>query len=123
MRIAVSLAIFVLAWFALASAQTTTSTGSVAVVQKVSLSPGESTVTGCLKGSTDQYYLVQKDGTMRLLMGPNDELRQYVGHWVELAGNRDNRRDASASSDEGTPHGLRFFQVENILADQGSCNH
>jgi hypothetical protein len=86
-----------------------------------SLSPSESTVTGCVKGSADQYDLVQKDGTTRLLMGPNDELNRYVGHWAELRGNRDNRRDASASSDEGTAHGLRFFQVEDVLADQGSC--
>ena len=59
---------------------------------------------------------------MRLLMGSNGKLKSYVGHWVELGGNRDSRRDASASSDEGTAHGLRFFQVEEVLADQGSCN-
>ena len=120
MRIAVSVAILTLACCALALAQTTTSSGP-AVMQKASLSAGETTVTGCLQGKTDGYYLTQKDGTMRLLMGSNDKLRSYVGHWVELGGNRDLRRDASASSDEGTPHGLRFFQVEEILADQGTC--
>jgi hypothetical protein len=121
MRIAVSLAIFVLACFALTSAQTTTSNGSTAIVQKASLTAGESTITGCIKGSTDQFYLVEQDGTTHLLMGRNRTLRPYLDHWVELGGNRDNNRDASASSDEGTPHGLRFFQVENVLADQGSC--
>ena len=121
MRIAVSLVAVLLLCCALASAQTTNTGGAPAVVQKASLS-GETTVTGCLQGKTDGYYLTEKDGTMRLLMGPDDELNSYVGHWVQLGGNRDNRRDASAG-DEGTPHGLRFFQVEEILADQGTCKH
>jgi hypothetical protein len=70
MRLAVSVAILMLACFALASAQTTTSSGSVPTVQKASLAAGETTVTGCLQGKTDGYYLTEKDGTMRLLMGP-----------------------------------------------------
>jgi|SRR5208283_1715863 len=121
MRVVLSVAILALTCFALASAQTTNPGGASPALQKANLSPGETTVTGCLQGKTDGYYLTEKDGTMRLLMGPNEELRQHVDHWVQLGGNRDNRRDASASSDEGTPHGLRFFQVEEILADQGTC--
>lgn len=37
----------------------------------------------------------------------------------KLAGNRDLDRDASASSDERTLHGLRFFQVEDKVSDKG----
>jgi len=120
MRIATCLAIFVLCCFALSSAQNI-NLASASPAPTASLGTGETTVTGCLRGRTDEFYLVEKDGTTRLLMGPNEKLNSYVGHWVELGGNRDNRRDASASSDEGTPHGLRFFQVEEILADQGAC--
>jgi hypothetical protein len=58
---------------------------------------------------------------MRLLMRPSNNLTPYVYHWVQLGGNRDLRRDASASSDEGTPYGLRFFQVEEVLSDEGAC--
>ena len=74
--------------FALASAQTAEPTATSANLQNVNLAAGESTVTGRLRGSTDHYYLMQKDGTERLLMGHNKELGSYVGHWVELAGNR-----------------------------------
>jgi hypothetical protein len=120
MRIASSLALLALVCIALASAQTT-SPPAPATIQKASLSAEESTLTGCLKGSTDEFYLTERNGTMHVLMGHNRDLRPYVDHWVELGGNRDNSRDASASSDEGTAHGLRFFQVEEIVADNGVC--
>ena len=45
---------------------------------------GETTVTGCLKGHTDGFDLIEKDGTMRLLMSPSDKLKPYVYHWVKL---------------------------------------
>ena len=51
----------------------------------------------------------------------NKGLRTHVGHTVTLAGYRDNDRDASASSDEGTANGLRFFQVNEIVSDSGNC--
>ena len=109
MRIAVSLAIFrVVVRLALASAQTT---NPAAPRTLASLSrPWETTVTGCLKGQTDGFHVIEKYGTMGSLMSPSQNLKPYVYHWVQLGGNRDLRHDASASSDERTPHELRFFQ-------------
>ena len=121
MKLAASLTFFLLVCLACASAQTPSASTAPATLQNASLPAGESSVTGCVHGSTDQYYLIENDGTMRLLMGPNSQLQQLLGHRVVLAGNRDLRRDASASSDGGTPHGLRFFQVEEVLAEQGVC--
>jgi len=120
MRFAVSLAILVLVCVVLASAQTTSPTAH-ATVQKANLSGGDTTLTGCVKGSNDEFYLITKDGTLHMLIGRNRDLRPYVGRWVELGGNRDLSRDASASSDEGTAHGLRFFQVEEVISDNGAC--
>jgi len=60
-------------------------------------------VTGCLKGSTDGYYLVEKDGTMRLLMDHNQDPCPYVGDWAKVGGSRDLRCDASGSSAKGPP--------------------
>jgi hypothetical protein len=74
-----------------------------------------------LQGKPHNYRLVETDGTTHLLMGQSDALSSHMDHIVKLVGNRDNDRDASASSDEGTPHGLRFFQVERIATDAGSC--
>jgi len=121
MRLALSVAAAVMVCLACASAQNSNPASLTTVAQTATLSPGETTITGCVKGSTDGFYLMQQDGTMRLLMGRNRMLRPLVDHWVELGGNRDDRRDASASSDEGTPHGLRFFQVEEVIANQGPC--
>ena len=72
MRIAVSLAIFSVVSLALLSAQTTNPVAP-RTVQLAGLSAGETTVTGCLKGHTDGFYLIEKDGTMRLLMSPNEQ--------------------------------------------------
>jgi len=89
-------------------------------MQRVSLPAGEGTLTGCLEGQPDEFRITGKDATIDLLMGHNQAVGSHVGHVVQWAGNHDRNRDASAS-DEGTPHGLGFFQVEEILADQGTC--
>ena len=121
MRHAVSLVTLLLVLSVIAFPQSANSAGNRAGVQQVSVSPGESTITGCLAGRPDQYRLTEKNGTMHLLIGPNDALGKHVGQMVQLTGYRDNDRDASASSDEGTAHGMRFFQVENIVSEPGNC--
>ncbi len=121
MRLAVSLVTLLLVLSPVAFAQSANSASDRSGVQQVSVSPGESTITGCLAGHPDEYRLTESDGTMHLLMGPNDVLAKYVGRTVQLIGYRDNNRDASASSDEGTAHGMRFFQVENIVPQSGTC--
>ena len=123
MRLSVSLLTLLLLLSAIAFGQSSSSAGDHASVKVVSVPPGETTITGCLAGRHDGYRLTEKDGTMHLLLPvpENKGLRSHVGNVVTLAGNADNDRDASASSDEGTPHGLRFFQVEEILSDSGKC--
>jgi hypothetical protein len=120
MRHAVSLVTLLLVLSAIAFGQSANSAGDRAGVQQVSVSPGESTITGCLAGHPDEYRLTENNGTMHLLIGPN-ALAKYVGQMVQLTGYRDNNRDASASSDEGTAHGMRFFQVEDIVPESGKC--
>lgn len=77
-------------------------------------------VTGCLKGSTDGYYLIEKDGTMRLLMDHNQDPCRYavIGSRSAAAATYAAMRVAAARRD---PHGLRFFQVEEVLGDHGVC--
>jgi hypothetical protein len=78
-------------------------------------------ISGCLQGTPNGYRLLADSGNSHLLIGDENALNQHVGERVTLQGYRDNNRDASASSDEGTPHGMRFFQVESVAADQGKC--
>ena len=114
MRISTLLAIVLLASFALAAAQNPTTDPP-----QVN-SPGASTLTGCLKGSVNQYYVVEKNGTRHVLLAKGHDLSSYVDHMVTVTGKADNNRDASASSDEGTAHGNRFFSVDSV-SDQGAC--
>jgi len=90
-------------------------------LREVSVPTGQSIIVGCLQGNPHNYRLTEKDGTSHLLMGESDALSGHVNHSVQLVGFEDNDRDPSASSDEDTPHGLRFFRVENIASDMGSC--
>jgi hypothetical protein len=59
---------------------------------------------------------------MHLLIGPNDALGKHVGQMVQLTGYRDNNRDASASSDEGTADGMRFFLVEDVARNLANAS-
>ncbi|HTV66199.1 MAG TPA: hypothetical protein VMD98_11375 [Bryocella sp.] len=79
-------------------------------------------LSGCLQGTPSAYRLMADSGNPHLLIGDEQALSSHVGDRVTLQGYRDDNRDASASSDEGTPHGMRFFQVQSVTADQGKCN-
>src|SRR5271166_117976 len=114
MRIPMILAIVLLAAMALATAQNPTSESTQLNT------PPTSTLTGCLKGSVNQYYVVEKNGTTHVLLARGHNLSPYVNHMVTLTGQADNNRDASASSDEGTARGNRFFAVDSV-DDQGAC--
>jgi hypothetical protein len=78
------------------------------------------TLTGCLKGTTDQYFLMEKNGTRHVLVAKNRDLKPLMDHMVTVTGKADVNRDASSSSDEGSSRGNRFFQVDSV-SDQGPC--
>jgi hypothetical protein len=115
MRIPMLLAIVVLGGMALATAQ-----NPAPQQPQTSTTAGSNTLTGCLKGSTNQYYVIEKNGTEHVLLSKGRNLSSYVNHMVTLTGTADINRDASASSDEGTAHGNRFFSVDSV-SDQGAC--
>ncbi len=121
MRLAGSILTFLLVVSAIALGQQSNSSANRVVVQPISVSAGESTITGCLSGHRDQYRLMENNGTMHLLIGKNGALAKYDGQTVELAGYRDNDRDASASSDNGTARGTRFFLVTDVMQASGGC--
>lgn len=79
-------------------------------------------ITGCLAGKSQQYRLVETNGTAHALMGDDKTLGEHVGHMVTLDGYRDNDRDASASGNNGMSRGMRFFQVNNVASDNGKCH-
>ena len=77
------------------------------------------TLTGCLKGSKDQYYIVEKNGHRHTLMENGQDLSSYVNHTVTVTGKASTARKAGGSSDaEG--HRSGFFSVQGVT-DQGPC--
>lgn len=74
-------------------------------------------ISGCLKGNSQEYRLVEKDGTIHMLVGDNNALEGHVGDEVRLVGYRDNRRDASSSMG----HASNYFQVQSLSSDNGKC--
>jgi len=116
MRFAVSLATLLLVLSVIVLGQGAQPSNSGATLQPLGVSSSESVISGCLSGKPDSFRLTETNGTFHLLMDDNNVLSSHVG---ELSGYRDNNRDASASSDEGTPHGMRFFLADSVVSDSG----
>ncbi len=119
MRLAISVLVLMLA----AAVSTFAQSKSSYLGQADPAATGPTTqISGCLQGTPNSYRLIAESGNPHLLIGGENALNGHVGDRVTLQGYRDNNRDASASSDEGTAHGMRFFQVDNVVADTGKCN-
>lgn len=87
--------------------------------QPAASSSGSDSLTGCLKGSKHQYYVVEKDGSRHSLMAKgNTDLSTYVHHMVTVKGQAENSRNAAGSDTEG--HRKGFFSVDSV-DDQGPC--
>lgn len=74
-------------------------------------------IIGCLKGRSQEYRLVEKDGTTHMLVGDNNALAGHVGDEVRLVGYRGNSRDASSSMGNAS----NYFQVQSLSSDNGKC--
>ena len=83
-------------------------------------SSGADTLTGCLKGSKNQYYVVEPNGTRHTVMAKEgQDLSSYVNHKVTLTGKASAARNAGGSSDaEG--HRKGFFSIDGV-SDEGAC--
>jgi hypothetical protein len=78
---------------------------------------GDNTLTGCLKGSTDQYYLVEANGKKHTLQGKNEDFSQYVNHTITVTGKASTARVPNSNAET---HRKGYFTVSNIT-DQGAC--
>lgn len=57
---------------------------------------GQTTVEGCLSGSSGSYMLTDQNGTMYQLSGDTAKLSEHVGHEVKITGTSSSG-DSSAS--------------------------
>lgn len=84
--------------------------------QPTASSSGTDTLSGCLKGSKHQYYVVEQDGTRHTVTGK--DLCSHVNHQVTLTGKAETGRGAAGSDAEG--HRKGYFSVDSI-SDEGAC--
>lgn len=118
MRKPVLLAFLVLT-AALTLSATSGASSSTAQQQSAGMSSGGDSLTGCLKGSKHQYYVVEKDGSRHTLMEKGTlDLSTYVNHMVTVKGQAEKGRNAAGSDAEG--HRKGFFSVDSV-EDQGAC--
>jgi hypothetical protein len=115
MRILMLLATLMLTALLTASAQNPNSQGTTQQKQSAATSSSD-TLTGCLKGSTDHYYLVEQNGHRHTLMTSQD-LSSHVNHEVTVTG-KASRQPGTGSDVEG--HSSGFFSVDSV-SDQGNC--
>lgn len=59
---------------------------------------GQTTVEGCLSGSSGSYMLTDQNGTMYQLTGDTAKLSEHVGHEIKVSGT-----SSSADNSAGSP--------------------
>ena len=85
--------------------------------QSTAASSNADTLTGCLKGSKDQYYIVEQNGKRHTLLAKDQDLSTYVNHQVTVTGKASTARTAGSDA-EG--HRKGYFSVDSV-SDQGAC--
>src|SRR5690348_14583197 len=77
-------------------------------------------ISGCLNGSDGNYTLTDQSGTTYQLKGATSDLKQHVGHQVQLSGTMagsDTTASASASSSgqtQSSSSSAKNFTVTNV---------
>jgi hypothetical protein len=61
--------------------------------------PGEKSVEGCLQGADGNYTLTAENGTIYQLTGNTAELKEHVGHEVQITGKSSGSNAASTPSE------------------------
>ena len=83
---------------------------------------GETTVEGCLSGSSGSYTLTDKNGTAYQLTGDTAKLSEHVGHEVKITGTSNSSATSASSSgaagagtsSNGSPQSLQVSSVKHI---------
>lgn len=117
-------------WAVAQGSQTTPSSSSPSSSSSASQSSqtsagGETTVEGCLSGSSGSYTLAAKDGTTYQLTGDTAKLSEHVGHEVKVTGTANSAASSSSSSNAsgtaGTAGSEKSLQVSSVKHISKTC--
>ena len=86
---------------------------------------GDTTVEGCLSGSSGSYTLAAKDGTTYQLTGDTAKLSEHVGHEVKITGTANSAASSpssgAASSSAGSTSSEKSLQVSSVKHVSKTC--
>lgn len=107
------------------SGQTSPSSSSSGQSSQTS-SGGETTVEGCLSGSSGSYTLAAKDGTTYQLTGDTAKLSEHVGHEVKITGTANSAASSpsssgAASTSAGAAGSEKSLQVSSVKHISKTC--
>lgn len=109
-----------------AAAQNTPDTSAPSSGQTAQTSAGgDTTVQGCLSGSSGSYTLTDKNGTMYQLTGDTAKLSEHVGHEVKITGTASSDSSAAANggaaSTAGGSASQQALQVSSVKHVSKTC--
>lgn len=86
---------------------------------------GDTTVEGCLSGSSGSYTLAAKDGTTYQLTGDTAKLSEHVGHEVKITGTANSAASSpssgAASTSAGSTSSEKSLQVSSVKHVSKTC--
>ncbi|HET9304769.1 MAG TPA: DUF5818 domain-containing protein [Candidatus Sulfotelmatobacter sp.] len=107
------------------SSPSTSSSDSSAQTSSQTSAGGETTVEGCLSGSSGSYTLAAKDGTTYQLTGDTAKLSEHVGHQVKITGTANSAASSpssgAASSTAGSTSSEKSLQVSSVKHVSKTC--
>lgn len=77
---------------------------------------GQTTVEGCLSGSSGSYMLTDQNGTMYQLSGDTAKLSEHVGHEIKVTGTSSSGGNAEPASgaSAGAQQTIQVSSVKHI---------
>jgi len=103
----------------------TSSPDSSAQTSSQTSAGGDTTVEGCLSGSSGSYTLAAKDGTTYQLTGDTAKLSEHVGHEVKITGTANSAASSpssgAASSTAGSTSSEKSLQVSSVKHVSKTC--
>jgi flavin-binding protein dodecin len=83
---------------------------------------GETTVEGCLSGSSGSYTLTDKNGNTYQLTGDTAKLSQHVGHEVKITGSSSaGANSGAAAGAAGAAGSQQTLQVASVKHVSKTC--
>ena len=90
--------------------------------QTPSKTSGLPTIEGCLQTKNGQYILTENNGTVHLLSGYANKLKNYVDHQVEIAGKPGIRTvDTTGAGIASTAVEQKVFEVKTVKQTGATC--